>query len=138
MDGRGVGLSDVLAGRDQHAPQGEARVLSRVDHAGQPVEGGVGIRAPQALDEGARRVVVVISVLVVEDGPPLDALLGRREAHAYGRVLRGRPGLGAGLDRELEGVEEAAGVSVRYLDDVLEGALLEVDLPSAVAPLLVA
>ena len=50
----------------------------------------------------------------------------------------GRPGLGARLDRELEGVEEAARVPVGGLDEVLEGALLELDLPVAVASLGVA
>ncbi len=62
-------------------------------------------------------------------------LSSRGQAHGYGGALRGRPGLGAGLDRELEGVEEAARVPVGRLDEVLERAFLELDLPAAVAAL---
>ena len=43
-----VGHADVLGGQD-HEPAGdEAGVLPRLEHAGQPVEAGVGVGAPDA------------------------------------------------------------------------------------------
>ena len=48
---RRVGHADVLAGVD-HQPAGdEARVLARLDHPGQVVQGGVDVAAADALDE---------------------------------------------------------------------------------------
>ena len=47
--GQRVGHADVLAGQDDQAPGDEPGVLARLEHAGQPVEAGVGIRAPDAL-----------------------------------------------------------------------------------------
>jgi hypothetical protein len=57
----GVGHADVLGGEDHEAPGDEAGVLPRLEHAGQPVEPGVGVRAPDALDEGADHVVVLVA-----------------------------------------------------------------------------
>ena len=55
-----VGHADVLAGQD-HEPAGdEARVLPRLEHAGEPVEAGIGVRPADALDERADDVVVVV------------------------------------------------------------------------------
>ncbi len=51
-----VGHADVLAGEDDEAAGDEAGVLAGLEHAGQPVEGGVGVGAADALDErGDRR-----------------------------------------------------------------------------------
>ena len=74
----GIGQAHVLAGGDQHAAEDEARVLAGLHHACQPEEGGIGVRAPQRLDEGADRVEVGIALLVVEHGPLLDRFLGDR------------------------------------------------------------
>ena len=41
----GIGQPDVLAGQDHHAPGQETGVLARLDHAGHPVEAGVGVGA---------------------------------------------------------------------------------------------
>ena len=39
----GIGQPDVLAGQDHHAPGQETGVLPRLDHAGHPVQAGVGV-----------------------------------------------------------------------------------------------
>ena len=41
-----VGHADVLGREDHQAPGDEAGVLARLEHAGQPVEAGVGIASP--------------------------------------------------------------------------------------------
>ena len=56
-----VGLADVLAGQDDQAADDEAGVLAGLEHAGQPVEAGVGVGAPDALDEGGDHVVVLVA-----------------------------------------------------------------------------
>jgi hypothetical protein len=57
---QGVGHADVL-GRQDHEPAGdEPGILAGFHHPGQPVEAGVGIRAPHALDEGGEDVVVLV------------------------------------------------------------------------------
>ena len=67
-----IGEADVLAGGDQHAPKDEAGVFAGLHHAGQPEQGGVGIAAPERLDEGADGVEVGVALLVVEHRPLLD------------------------------------------------------------------
>ena len=59
----GVGHADVLAGQDDEAADDEAGVLPRFEHSGQPVEAGVRIGAPDALDEGADDVVVLVAAV---------------------------------------------------------------------------
>ena len=56
----GVGEADVL-GREDHEPARDvARVLAGFDHAREPVEPGVGIRAADRLDERGDDVVVLV------------------------------------------------------------------------------
>ena len=109
-EGQGIGQPDVLAGQDDQAPGDEAGVLARLEHAGQPVQAGVGVRPPDALDEGADLVVVVVGALVEEAavaGPapcrPWRARPGgRRRARARpapaatSRVRQGGPGVAVG------------------------------------------
>ncbi|OQA41426.1 MAG: hypothetical protein BWY50_01808 [Spirochaetes bacterium ADurb.Bin315] len=42
----GVGKTNVFGGADQHSSKDEPRLLAGVDHPGKPVEGGIGIAAP--------------------------------------------------------------------------------------------
>ena len=76
LEGALVGEADVLAGEDEHAAEEKARIFASVHHPRQPVEGGVWIRAAHGLDKGADGVEVVVALLVVEQGAPLDGLLG--------------------------------------------------------------
>ena len=48
-------------GEDHHAAGDEAGVLPRLEHAGEPVQPGVDVGAPDALDERADHVVVVVA-----------------------------------------------------------------------------
>src|SRR5437016_5640609 len=48
----GIGVADVLAGQDRDAAGDEARVFAGFEHAGDPVDGGVGVGAAHALDQG--------------------------------------------------------------------------------------
>jgi hypothetical protein len=77
----GVCKAYILAGRDKHAPEDEAWLLAGIDHPGQPVQRGVGVRAPYAFYEGTGRIVVAIAVPVVQHRPFLYAFLGG--GHAY-------------------------------------------------------
>ena len=43
----GVGKAHVLGGRNEHPAEDETGILSGCDHAGKPVEGGIGIAAPE-------------------------------------------------------------------------------------------
>ena len=56
-----VGVADVFAGQD-HQPAGEeADVFAAFEHAGEPVDAGIGIAAADAFDQGAGGVVVVVA-----------------------------------------------------------------------------
>src|SRR5688500_12141858 len=57
-EGHRVGYADVLRSEDDEAAGDEAGVLPRFEHAGQPVDAGVRVGAPDRLDEGADDVVV--------------------------------------------------------------------------------
>src|SRR5690606_2915965 len=67
LEGGGIGHPHLLARGDDDAAGDESRVLPRLDHAGEIVQGGVHIAAPHRLDEGAGHVVVLVSGAVVAD-----------------------------------------------------------------------
>ena len=58
-----IGHADVFAGQDDQSAGDEPGVLADVEHPGQPVQTGIGIGAPDALDEGAGHVVVGIAAV---------------------------------------------------------------------------
>ena len=130
-DGVGVGQADVLPGKDQHAAKEKAGILAGIDHLGQPVEGSVGIRAAQRLDEGADGVIVVVAVLVVKHRPALDALLGHGHIDHDPAVLAGW----GGLDGQLQGVQHPPRVAVGHVDQVGQRVVVELDVEAAIAPL---
>ena len=72
------------------------RVLSGGDHRSQPVQGGVGVVAADALDEGADRVEVAVSGAVVGKrallGGGFHVCQARRDAPVrVAEPLRSRP-----------------------------------------------
>jgi hypothetical protein len=133
-DGLGVGQADVFAGSDQHPPEDEARVLTGFHHPGQPEQGRIGIAAPQRLDEGTDRVEVGIALLVVQNRTLLNRFFGDGQVDRDHAVVIGR----CGLNSELEGIEQAAGIATGHVDQVIDGCIADDDLAFAVAPLVVA
>ena len=57
-----IGIAHVLAGQDHQPPGEEPHVFAPFEHAGQPVQGGVGIAAANALDQRADRVVMGVAL----------------------------------------------------------------------------
>src|SRR3984957_17711728 len=74
-----VGHAHVLAGVHDKPPGDEPRVLPRLDHPGQVVQGRVHVTAPQGLDERTDHVVMLVAVPVVADRGPVHGALQRRE-----------------------------------------------------------
>ena len=108
-DGEGDGVSHayVFSRQDDDAAGDEHGVFAGVDHAGEPVEGGVGVRGADGLDEGGDGVVVEVAGLVVA-GFSLEGVLdggGLYGARAFGV---GR----CGMNSQFEGVERDACVPV--------------------------
>ena len=89
FEGRGTGLNDhnrlgvcqadVLTGGNQHSPENEAGIFSRLHHAGEPKQGSIRVRSPDRFNEGTDGVEVGITLFVVENSPLLDRLLGDGE-----------------------------------------------------------
>ena len=73
---KGIGIcqADVLGSADDKSAGDELRVFPTLDHTCKPVEGGIGIGTPNALDEGGDDVVVHLALLVVGQGILLEAL----------------------------------------------------------------
>ena len=113
-----------------------------MQHLDQPVERGVGIASAQTLDEGARRVVVIVPGPVIHHRLPLDAFRGhfQGDGDAAGGIMR-RCARG-----NLQGIEALAGIPVtggckvprsliiqidgkgaQPANDISDGAALEVD-----------
>ena len=80
-----VGVADVLGGEDHHATRDEERVFAGLEHAHQPVEGGVGIAAAHAFDEGGDDVVVLLARLVVAERTLLRGLFQESEVERLRR-----------------------------------------------------
>ena len=93
-----VGVADVLAGEDDHAPGDELGVLAAGEHGGHVVDGGVGVAAAHRLDEGRDGVVVRI-LAVVGHG----RLLGRVAQVVDARGVTASPALA----RERQAVSSA-------------------------------
>ena len=55
-----IGEADVLTREDHEPARDEPRVLARFEHAREPVEARVGIRAADRLDERGDDVVVLV------------------------------------------------------------------------------
>ena len=122
--GVAVRHAHILAGGDDDAPGDEADVLPGVEHFGQPVERRVGIGGTHAFDEGADGVVVGVTVAVVNDRLLLHGLLGSGEGDddfALRVWLRGEHG-------EFEGVQAAAGISIRHSGEVMPRIRLDAGL----------
>ena len=118
----GVGVPDILRGSDVHAAGDELRILSPVDHAGEPVHGGIRIAAPHALDERGDDVVVHVLVLVVG-----QRAVGRGGPHhglgdGNGGLLRARRHHTSG---QLQRCERPAAVAAGQGDDGRGSGLLQ-------------
>ena len=70
-----VGKAHILACAYHHPAEDEARVFAGINHLGQPVQGCVGVRAPEGLYECADHVEMIVAFLVIEHGLALDAFL---------------------------------------------------------------
>ena len=69
-----VGVADVFAREDDEPAGEEPHVFAAFEHAGEPVDAGVGVAAADAFDQGAGGVVVVVAGGVVADGFALDGV----------------------------------------------------------------
>ncbi len=99
-----VSVAHVLRGEDDHPACDEARVLARLEHRDEVVDGRVGVGAAHRLDEGGGEVVVQVARAVVDE---------RALAGGVGDVLlrqRGVLGVG-GLGGEFEDVQRRARVA---------------------------
>ena len=108
-----VGVAHVLGGEDDHASRDEARILARLEHRGEVVDGRVRISAAHRLDERRGEVVVLVALAVVEQRPLArrveDVLLGQRSALG----ARGRRG-------ELEDLQRSPRVAAGALGEQRE------------------
>ena len=134
-----VGHADVLAGEDHQAPGDEAGVLPGLEHAGEPVEAGVGVGAPDALDEGGDDVVVVVAPVAEGLGAEGGLDVADRDPHPLVDDGAGVVALGVGVlvgqgDRHLEAGEHVAAVAVGPLDEQGEGLVVDVGALGLEAP----
>ena len=119
-----IRVPDVLGGEDDHPPRDEARVLAALEHRGEVVERGVGVRPARRLDPRRDVVVVLVAALVVEDGLALHRVLGLGERDALA---------GGGRARQLERVERGAGVAARAGGEELDDVAGDLDLRALAA-----
>jgi len=112
----GFGEADIFAGHADHAAGEIERVFAGFEHAGEPVEGGVGIGVADGFVEGGDEVVMLLAGLVVAEEFSLQDVfekLWRDDAHAFLAGLRS-------ADGELERVVAGAGVAIRERGDAEE------------------
>ena len=86
--GVGIGIPHILGGTDDDPSGDEFYILTGIQHPGQVIKGRVRIRAPHALYEGGDRIVMIVPVLVIPDGPLLDTLGCHRKRDMDLSVLR--------------------------------------------------
>ena len=99
-EGLRVCVAHILGSKAGHAPRDVERVLPRLHHPREPVEGRIGIGAPHALVEGAYEIVMHLPFLVVDKHPFLVGFLHHlvvddtARARSSGRRGRMRPPAG--------------------------------------------
>ena len=68
LEGAAVREADVLAREADQPPRDVERVLARLEHAREPVDGGVGVAVAHRLVQGGNEIIVFLAVFVVEQG----------------------------------------------------------------------
>ena len=106
-----IGKPDVLGGRDDEPAGDEQRILAGLEHASQPVDGGIGIAAANALDERRHDVVVLVAGAVVQEMPLLQGALDVADLDGAFARQGGR---------RLEAVEGNARVAARVLEETVQ------------------
>ena len=119
QEGIGIGKSDVLGGTNHKATGYELRVLASLNHACKPIEGCIGVAAPDTLDKCRDDVVVHLAILVVGKGILLQAI-----DHHF--VCYNHIPLGRSLNHKFEDVEQLARVAAAIAYH--GGGLLEFDM----------
>ena len=104
---RGVGVANVFGSRNQEATCDELGVLSAFHHACQIIHGGIGVAGPNALDERAHHVVVLLAPLVV---------VGWRVLNGLQHLVVGDDAVAIGVGRQavhdqFQGVQQPSGVA---------------------------
>ena len=120
-EGLGIGEADVFAGEDDEASGDEAEVFARVEHFGEPVEGGVGVGAADTFDEGGDGIVVLVAVLVIDHGFFLDTFFG----DGVGDVDDSEGIRWGGDDGDLQGIEALAGIAIGRSGEMEESGVFD-------------
>ena len=76
VEGFGGGEADVFDGHADDAAGDVHGVFAGLEHAAEPVEGGVGVGVADALVQGGDDVVVLLALLVVEQDAALQGFGG--------------------------------------------------------------
>jgi len=109
---RRIGVAHVLAGEDDDAPQQEARVLAALQHARQPIHGGVRVGAAHRFLVGGDDIVMFVALAVVAHGARRADVFGvlfgddplipdaRRGQHANFDGVDGFPDVAAARTRD--------------------------------------
>ena len=77
---------------------------------------------------------MVVAFLVVEDDFLLYRLLGALKGDSDALAVLWRKYVGSGLNGQLQGIQQASGIAVGDVYDVLKGTLLKLDPVASVAP----
>ena len=122
LHGTRIGQADILPGHAHDAPGQVARIGTAVEHAAEPVQGAVRVRATHRFVQGRNLVVEGIAALV----EAAQVLRHRRldEGAIHGR-LAGSVGRRANLFKQ---VEQAAGIAVGQPDQARAGIFVEIQI----------
>src|SRR5690606_35710627 len=119
LQGARIGQSDVLPGHAHDAAREVAWVRAAIQHAAQPVQRSVGIRAPDRLVQSGYLIVEAIAALVEAPGVECQGVLDESRIDMA---------CAAGLRRSaalFEQVEKAPGIAVGVADQSVNGLLIE-------------
>ena len=125
-----IGHADVLAGQDHQTTRDETRVLPRLDHACEVVQGRIDVAATHALDEGADHVIVLVAVAVVSDCRRLHGDLNVAEFDRRATAPSGHDETRRGLERG----EQPPSIATRHTQELLTRLLREVNRAVETAP----
>ena len=106
QQGVGIGQTDVLGRADHETARDELGVFAAGNHACQPIDGGIGITAADAFDEGRNNVVVHLPFLVIGHGILLQTL-------SDAGIVDDDAPLGRGIREQIDDIQQFTCIAAR-------------------------
>src|SRR5215469_15616463 len=122
----------IFRGKANQAAHDVERVFARLEHASQPVQPCIRVRAAQRLVQGGDRIIMLVAAFVIEQSAMLHHVLGDGERDMGTCGCSPTP-----LRRQFKRIESNAGITISKGGHLLQCVLVNRDVELAQAMLFI-